>query len=161
MNRSAANIPDRQGWQDFDATIIPGYRVASGGNGDPRFPGGTIRMQLPHFKRLGLDLSAFFPGTVNVSIAPHHRQVIESVWTMRDVKWHPQEPAEDFSFFDVEVLDSEAVIATGLIYHPHPDTKPEHFQTPDVLELLLPFVDGIEYGKTLRLRTKTHQILIS
>ncbi len=36
--------------------------------------------------------------------------------------------------------------AKGLIYFPHPDTKPEHFQQPDVLELRLPFMAGLVYG---------------
>jgi hypothetical protein len=29
------------------ASIVQGHRVASGLNGNPRFPGGTLRMQLP------------------------------------------------------------------------------------------------------------------
>ncbi|RYD48573.1 MAG: hypothetical protein EOP83_26335 [Verrucomicrobiaceae bacterium] len=163
MNRSTANIPDVQGSQDFDAKIVPGHRVASGGNNDPRFPGGTIRMQIPHFKDLGIDLTPFYPGTINVGIAPRVYQVVSAPYTFRDVRWHPEEPAEDFSFFDVELLadDNESVIAAGLIYHPHPDTKPEHFQKPDVLELLLPYVEGIAYGRTLRLRTRKSQILIA
>lgn len=161
MNSSAANPTDMETTQTFPAEIVPGHRVASGGNNDPRFPGGTIRMQLPHFRRLGLDLSPYHPGTVNVSIAPRVYQVVEAPHTFRDLKWHPEEPAEDFSFFDVDVLDGETVIATGLIYHPHPDTKPEHFQKPDVLELLLPYVEGIAYGRTLSLRTKKSQILIA
>lgn len=161
MNSSAANPTDMETTQTFAAEIVPGHRVASGGNNDPRFPGGTIRMQLPHFQRLGLDLSPFHPGTVNVSIAPHVYQVVSAPHTFRDLKWHPEEPAEDFSFFDVEVLDGESVIATGLIYHPHPDTKPEHFQKPDVLELLLPYLEGIAYGRTLSLRTRKSQILIA
>ena len=60
--------------------------------------------------------------------------------TFRDVKWHPTEPAEDFSFFDVRLIRSGAPALAGLINYPHPETKPMHFQQPDVLELLLPFV---------------------
>lgn len=41
----------------FKATIIQGHRVASGLNGNPAFPGGTLRMQAPFFKARGLDLS--------------------------------------------------------------------------------------------------------
>ena len=58
------------------ATIVQGHRVASGLNGNPRFPGGTLRMQLPFFAELGLDLSAFYPGTLNVSIAPLSYRVV-------------------------------------------------------------------------------------
>lgn len=148
------------GWQTFAATIVPGHQVASGNNRDPRFPGGTIRMQLPHFRERGLDLSAFHAGTINVSIAPLTYQVLGAAKTLRDVRWHPTEPAEDFSFFDAEALTDSGPPVRGFIYYPHPETKPTHFQQPDVLELLLPFVEGLEYGTTLTLRTRESQILI-
>jgi len=76
------------------------------------------------------------------------------------VKWHPTEPAEDFSFFDVRLLRDGQPPAEGLIYYPHPETKPEHFQQPDVLELLLPFVDGITYGADLLLELPVEQMVI-
>lgn len=148
------------GWQAFSATIVTGHQVASGNNRDPRFPGGTIRMQLPHFHMRGLDLSAFHPGTINVSIAPLTYQVLKAAKTLRDVKWHPTEPAEDFSFFDVEALTDKRPPVRGYIYYPHPETKPTHFQKPDVLELLLPFIDGLEYGTSLHLRTRESQIRV-
>lgn len=161
MNESMPVTETHAGTQTFEAKIVPGHRVASGGNRDPRFPGGTIRMQLPHFRELGVDLSVYHPGTINISIAPLRYEVIEPRWTLRAVKWHPTEPVEDFSFFDVEVLVKDEAVAKGLIYYPHPDTKPEHFQRADVLELLLPFIEGLEYGAVLQLRTDKSQILIS
>ncbi|QJE95117.1 hypothetical protein HHL09_04805 [Luteolibacter luteus] len=160
MNDSVKAIETAPGWQTFGATIVPGHRVASGENLDPRFPGGTIRMQIPHFQEMGLDLSSFYPGTINISIAPLHYQVQQAYRTLRAVKWHPTEPAEDFSFFEAELIGSEGMRATGFIYYPHPDTKPEHFQQADVLELLLPHVAGLAYGDVISLRTRTDQILI-
>lgn len=151
---------DTTGWQTFAAVIVPGHQVASGNNRDPRFPGGTIRMQLPHFQARGLDLSGFHPGTVNVSISPLTYQVLEAARTLRNVKWHPTEPAEDFSFFDVELPADGRTPVRGFIYYPHPETKPAHFQQPDVLELLLPFVSGLEYGATIKLRVLENQIRI-
>jgi len=147
-------------WQTFDARVVPGHRVASGGNGDPRFPGGTLRMQTPFFRALGLDLDAFHIGTVNVSIAPLKYRTAKARVTFRAVKWHPTAPAEDFSFFDVRLLRDNAEPVAGLIYYPHPETKPEHFQRPDVLELLLPFVAGIEYGAPLTLAVPTEQMMV-
>lgn len=140
------------------AVVVQGHRVASGQNGDPRFPGGTIQMQLSHFASLGLDLSTLYPGTLNVSIAPLSYRVLRARHTFRDVKWHPVEPAEDFSFFDVKVHCMEDAPVSGLIYFPHPDTKPEHFQKPDVLELLLPQVSGLSYGTTLHLEVPPEQM---
>lgn len=160
MKPFAESSNDAAGWQMFGAKIVPGHQVASGNNRDPRFPGGTIRMQLPHFRALGLDLSPFHPGTINVSIAPRTYQVLNAARTFGNVRWHPTEPPEDFSFFDVEVLSGGRFVAKGYIYYPHPDTKPTHFQRPDVLELILPFISGLEYGALLELRTRTSQILV-
>ena len=141
------------------AVIVQGHRVASGLNGNPRFPGGTIRMQLPSFRELGLDLSVYHLGTLNVTIAPLSYRVVKPRLTFRDVKWHPTEPAEDFSFFDVVVHRDDAAHVSGLIYFPHPDTKPEHFQSPDILELLLPWTEGFEYGGKIHLEVPCEQML--
>jgi hypothetical protein len=144
--------------QPIQATIVEGHRVASGLNGNPRFPGGTLLMQLPVFRSLGLDLSVFYLGTPNVSIAPHRYRVVKPRLIFRNVKWHPTEPAEDFSFFDVIVHRDDAEPVTGLIYFPHPDTKPEHFQQPDVLELMLPWTEGLEYGMRIHISAPADQM---
>ncbi|MDI1312522.1 hypothetical protein [Prosthecobacter sp.] len=141
------------------ATIVQGHRVASGLNGNPRFPGGTLRMQLPFFAALGLDLSAFYPGTLNVSIAPLSYRGVKPRHMFRALKWHPEDPAEDFSFFDVTVHREDAEPVRGLIYHPHPETKPVHFQKPDVLELLLPWTEGLGYGTKIRLEVPEEQMM--
>ena len=156
--KPSVETPDSADWRVFSAKIVPGHQVASGGNRDPRFPGGTIRMQIPPFLKHGLDLSPFHPGTVNVSILPLSYQILEPAATLRNVKWHPTEPAEDFSFLDVELDAGNGRWIRGYIYHPHPETKPEHFQKPDVLELLLPFVSGLEYGAMIQLKTRIEQI---
>lgn len=143
----------------ISATIVQGHRVASGLNGNPRFPGGTVRMQMPFFQALGLDLSGYYPGTLNVSIAPLSYRVVRPRHTFRAVKWHPTEPAEDFSFFDVTVHRESGEPVRGWVYYPHPDTKPEHFQKPDVLELLLPWTDGLSYGTSLHLEVPEEQMM--
>lgn len=140
------------------ARVVQGHRVASGLNGNPRFPGGTLRMQIPHFLNLGFDLRNMYPGTLNVSVAPLHYRVVKPRFTFKRLKWHPTEPAEDFSFFEVRLLRTDAGPVAGFIYYPHPETKPEHFQASDVLELLLPFVEGIGYGMGLTLEIPTEQM---
>ncbi|MEO5915657.1 MAG: hypothetical protein ABIS50_15595 [Luteolibacter sp.] len=145
-------------WQTISARIVRGHQVASGQNEDPRFPGGTLRMQAPFFKALGLDLAPFHPGTLNISLAPCGYIVRRPRHTFKGLKWHPVEPAEDFSFFDVRVICPDGSRVTGFIYFPHPATKPEHFQNPDVLELLLPYVEGLSYGMELRLEIPQDQM---
>jgi hypothetical protein len=141
------------------ARLVEGHRVASGLNGNPRFPGGTLRMQTPHFQERGFDISKLYVGTLNVSIAPLSYRVVKARHTFTNVNWHPTEPAEDFSFFDVRVVCPDGTAVAGYIYYPHPDTKPEHFQQSDVLELLLPFVKGLHYGMTLRLEVPADQMV--
>ena len=146
--------------QVITARLMQGHRVASGRNGNPRFPGGTLLMQQPHFLALGLDIGVFHRGTLNVSIAPLSYRVVKPRLTFRNVKWHPVEPMEDFSFFDVQLVGPNNGAIAGLIYYPHPETKPEHFQAPDVLELLLPFIEGLSYGMELSLGIPAGQMVI-
>jgi hypothetical protein len=146
--------------QTIRARLVQGHRVASGLNGNPRFPGGTLRMQTPHFQERGFDISKLYLGTLNVSIAPQCYRVVKAHRTFTNLKWHPTEPAEDFSFFNVRVDCPDGASVEGFIYHPHPETKPEHFQQPDVLELLLPFVEGLRYGMELTLEIPPAQMVI-
>ena len=52
------------------AIITRGHGIASGKTKDARFPGGTLSMQAPFFRDLGMDLSKFFTGTLNLSVDP-------------------------------------------------------------------------------------------
>ncbi len=140
---------------------MQGHRVASGMKDDPRFPGGTLALQAPFFARLGVNLSAYHPGTLNLSIAPHRYQVLKPRLTFRQVHWHSTEPAEDFSFFDCQLQLASQEPVAALIYYPHPETKPEHFQAPDVLEVLAPTIAGLEYGSKLRLAVDPGQMTFS
>ena len=146
-------------WSSVTAQVVQGHRVASGLNGNPRFPGGTLRMQIPHFAALGVDLTRFHLGTLNVSVAPYRYRVIQAPATYRQLKWHPVEPAEDFSFFDVWLTSPQGITVEGKIYHPHPETKPEHFQRPEVLELLLPHLPGLSYGDDVVLAVPRDQMV--
>jgi MFS family permease len=148
-------------WQTFTGRVVPGHQVASGLNGNPHFPGGTLRMQAPHFLARGFDLGAYHGGTINVGIAPRTYRVVQAPLTFRAVQWHPVEPAEDFSFFDIRVVSPNGQRVAGKIYYPHPDTKPAHFQSPDVLELLLPFLPGIVTGAELTLEVPSEQMTIA
>ena len=57
--------------EPISAVVVKGHGVASGVGGDPRFPQGTLRIQFPIFSALGLDLSGYHPGTINLSISPY------------------------------------------------------------------------------------------
>jgi hypothetical protein len=152
-----ANMTD---WFYVTGTVIRGHGVASGQGGDARFPGGTIRMQQSVFAKQGLCLDTYFLGTINVSISPHRYIVKQAKHTFRQVKWTDDAPPEDFSFFDCQIVLGTGQRVKGLIYYPHPDTKPEHFQDPGTLEVLTEFVEGLNYGITVGLELDPRQLLI-
>lgn len=144
-------------WIQVKGVVKAGHGVASGQSGDRRFPEGTIAMQKALFEEQGLNLNGYYLGTINLSIAPHQYEVKRARYTFRQVKWSKTEPAEDFSFFDCRlVLPNELI--QGYIYYPHPETKPAHFQPPDILEIISPFIPGLHYGQDLVIEVNPCQI---
>ena len=138
--------------------VIPGHQVASGGALNSPYPKGTIEMQTPHFLALGVDLRCFYPGTLNVSIAPYLFELNAPV-TLPQVKWSAHHDSETFSFAAVELCWRQQSFR-GLIYYPHPETKINLFQDPSVLELLLPKISGLAYGASVSLTASAQELII-
>ena len=136
--------------------VVRGYGVASGRAGDPRFPHGTIAMQIPFFRALGLDLSGLHPGTINVDCAPRSFRPGPGARLFERVRWHPGTPAETFSFARATLV-RDGARHPAWIYWPHPETKPEHFQPGCVAEVIAPFVPGLAYGDRVVLETAPDQ----
>ena len=148
-------------WPDVRRDVVPGvvvrgHGVASGKGGDPRFPGGTIALQAPYFKELGLDLSGFHLGTINVNVAPLSFKPGPCALLFERVKWHPQMPAETFSFART-VLVHKGIRHPAYIYLPHPETKAEHFQPGGVVEIIAPRIEGLAYGNPVTLESEPGQ----
>ena len=143
-------------WITVPGIVTQGYGVASG-SGSARFPGGTIRAQLPHFRTRGVDLSPYYPGTLNVDIAPLRFILVRPSHTMTDVSWWPDAPAETFSFSPCRIILPTGSI-DGLIYYPHPETKPEHPQPPTVIEILAPFLEGVGPGTAVELQLDSSEV---
>ena len=142
------------------AKISKGYGVASGNANDHRFPGGTISMQIPFFYSKGLDLSAFYHGTLNADLGSHSFQLMKPNYRFKDIKWSKDLPSETFSFYACEIkLSSERQTYKSWIYWPHPSTKPEFKQKENILEILAPFIGSISYGSKILLSAKKEQIL--
>ena len=147
-------------WIQIKGVVKKGYGVASGQSANPRFPQGTIEIQKPFFQDRGLNLDVYFPGTINFSISPYKYEIKKSKYTFKDVKWSPNDPAEDFSFFDCRILLRSKETVSGLIYYPHPETKPEHFQSPDILEIMAPYISDLKYGDGLIIEVDSQQMVI-
>lgn len=107
-------------------------------------------MQTPFFKTLGMDLSGYYQGTLNVSIAPKEFKILQPEFTFRQVKWSPEHAAEDFSF-SICLVIFNGLPRPGLIYYPHPETKLDHFQDPHTLEVITVKLAGINYFDYLQL----------
>ena len=106
-------------------------------------PAGTIALQAPFFRAAGIDLSQYFPGTLNVDLAPHVPPAPQPVFDAR-LRWFGA--LEERFLLTPIALRHAGVVHEGLWYYPHPETKPAHFQRPTVVELLLPWVPGLGEG---------------
>ena len=114
--------------------------MASGRASDSPYPAGTIALQAPFFAAQGVDLSPYFPGTLNVDLAPHMPWHGQAVFDGR-LRWFG-DIEERFVLTPIALRHAGAMVE-GLWYYPHPGTKPGHFQRPTVVELLLPWVPGL------------------
>lgn len=139
--------------------VRSGHQVASGKAEDSPYERGTLEMQLPFFKNLGLDLSDFYLGTINISIAPHTFKLVRPQYTFTEVKWHRDYAAETFSFSPCQVVYEDLTYA-GLIYYPHPETKIGHFQDDSIIEAIAPKILDLNYGDRLILKVNLQEIVI-
>jgi hypothetical protein len=141
----------------INGQICKGHGVASGKSDNKRYPKGTLNEQLPYFKERGLDLSAYFLGTINLDISPYTPKIIVPKYFFEGISWSPYIPPENFYFFDV-ILFFQDTGYKGLIYMPDPNTKVDHIQKRSILELILPKISGLTYGMRIRIETEDKQL---
>lgn len=139
--------------------VVAGHGVASGRAHDSPFPAGTIALQAPHFAARGLDLTPFVMATVNVDLAPLRLAPRAPRWTFAHVAWTEVHGPETFSFVECLARRGEEGYE-GLVYLPHPETKPMHHQPSTVVELLLPPLPGLGTGETLAVAVPDDQAYI-
>lgn len=135
----------------IEGKVISGYGFASGQGKDPRYPNGTLILQLPFFKEKGLDLTNYFRGTINIDISPHKFRINKPTYYIKNINWSKYIPPENFFFFDVALLFKEKKF-NGLIYMPDPETKTDHHQINTMLEVMMPPIEGIEKGVVVKLK---------
>jgi hypothetical protein len=143
--------------QQVTGVVQTGYRVASGLADNSPYPAGTIALQMPHFQRLGLDLSDCYPGTLNVNIAPVEFELLKPAYTFPDLCWIERFDRETFSFCHCEIAFQNQSYS-GWIYYPHPETKIGHHQPPTLVEVLAPRIAGIEYDDRVILTVRSTEI---
>ena len=147
-------------WQRVVGFLERGHGVASGVAARSPYPRGTIEMQVPIFKALGLDLSDCHRGTLNISISPRTFELLRPDLTFRQVTWTDRHPPEDFSFSRCRVL-FQASTYDSWIYYPHPETKKRNFQAPSTLEIIAPKIAGIGYGDRIEVEINPADVAVT
>lgn len=140
-------------------TLIKGHQVASGKSSTSPYPAGTIALQKPFFEKLGLDLSKMFDGTLNIQLNAEGFSIVKPHWQFEQLQWIDGCNAETFSFVAVE-LEYANVRYPAWVYYPHPETKTQHFQAKNLIEILAPKINGIQYCDEIALHYSTSSLLI-
>ena len=136
---------------------MQGHQVAS--RPSKAYPYSSLEKQKPYFKDLGLDLSPYFNGTLNISIAPLEFEMTRPELTFELVEWTDLHPPETFSFSRCKVK-FEWKGYEGWVYYPHPETKKTHFQNPSLIEVITYGIAGIKYGDAIEIEINSLEITI-
>ena len=144
-------------WTLLPGTLMRGHQVASRPSKD--YPYSSLEKQKPYFKALGLDLSSYFNGTLNISIAPLEFEMTKPEFTFPLVEWTDLHPPETFSFSRCKVR-FQGKEYTGWVYYPHPETKKTHFQNPSLIEVITYEIEGIQYGDVIDIEVNPQEIMI-
>ena len=145
-------------WTSVHGILVQGYRVASAPSAD--YPYGALDRQRPIFKARGLDLEAYFNGTLNIDIRPHTYAMEKPEYTFQHVEWTDLHPPEHFSFSRCQVV-CNGIEYDGWVYYPHPETKLRHFQNPSLLEVIAVPIPAIQYGAELEVLVNGTEITVN
>jgi hypothetical protein len=142
-------------WTHLTGILIRGHQVAS--RPSTAYPYSSLEKQKPHFKDRGLDLSPYFNGTLNISIAPLEFEMTKPEFTFPLVEWTDLHPPETFSFSRCRVW-FKGKSYEGWVYYPHPETKKTHFQNPSLVEVITYEVANLKYGDMLEIEVNPLEI---
>lgn len=144
-------------WSKVTGVVQQGHQIASGQAKNSPYGAGSIELQTPLFFDKGLDLSRYYPGTINLSIAPQTFALRQPFWQIQGLRWTHHHPPETFSFCQAE-LRYNCQTYSGLVYYPHPETKQTHFQMASILEILAPKIEELSYGDRILLSLNPSEI---
>ena len=137
--------------QWLSGRLCNGHGVASGTSEHSPYPAGTISMQRPFFKALGLDLSSCFCGTLNLDFSPLEVSLADPDHLFPKVQWTDLHPPETFSFWNVQIRVKDHEPVSCWIYYPHPETKQRHWQSSSIIELLAPQLSSVCNGSEVQI----------
>ncbi len=123
-----------------------GHGVASGRSNQSPYPVGSIQMQQPFFAAAGINLHNCWPGTINLSFSPFEVRLTHPDHCIKQLHWTDLHPPETFSFWKILLRFRDSEDIPGWIYRPHPETKQRHWQPDTMVELLAPYLEGVQTG---------------
>ena len=144
-------------WHRLTGILMQGHQVAS--RPSAAYPYSSLEKQKPYFKERGFDLSPYFVGTLNISIAPLEFEMVNPEFTFPLVEWTDLHPPETFSFSRCRIK-FEGKEYEGWVYYPHPETKKTHFQNPSLIEVITYEVANIKYGDALEIEINPLEITV-
>ena len=144
-------------WHRLTGILMQGHQVAS--RPSAAYPYSSLEKQKPYFKERGFDLSPYFVGTLNISIAPLEFEMTKPEFTFPLVEWTDLHPPETFSFSRCKIR-FEGKEYEGWVYYPHPETKKTHFQNPSLIEVITVEIPNIKYGNALEIEVNPLEIKI-
>lgn len=139
--------------------IIKGYQVASGLSKNSPYEKGTIELQKPFFKKLGLDLDDYYNGTLNLNISPYKFVCVKSNLIFKNIKWHNDFSAETFSFSKCKIFFNNSSF-NALVYYPHKETKIRHTHKDTTIEIISTFINNLNYGDFLEVELNIKEVLL-
>jgi hypothetical protein len=140
-------------------TVLAGHGVAGGTPPHSPYPAGTISMQIPRFRELGLDLTGFHPATLNISTRPHRVRITNPAYHFDEVSWTAVHGPESFDFIHVVLLlETRRVEAWG--YRPTADTKAGHPQPREVLEVIAPYLADVRREGEILLELDPNEVVV-
>ncbi|MEW6982948.1 hypothetical protein AAD001_09890 [Colwelliaceae bacterium 6471] len=134
----------------YPFSVVKGHQVASGMSINSPYPKGTIALQTPYFKSLGLDLTDYFSGTINAQFDCQQIELMKYSHVFENLNWLKGLPSETFYFAPVKI-EYKKKLYRAFVYQPDKQTKIDHFQENNVLELIAEQLPGLNYNEQLEL----------
>jgi len=150
-DRNITNLLRYQGGSServvIEGVVVSGHGVASGASS----PGGvgTLHQQKDALGRF-IDWAEFWPGTINVCIAPRVCAWRRKTPTIRNLKWSAEQPAEDFGLSRCRI-DVMGLNRPAWVYFPLPGTKTQHIHEASIVEIVAPRIEGLRKGQVVSL----------
>lgn len=140
----------------MQGTLIQGHQVASGLASNCPWPGGSVARQLPLMGLHGVPVTRLFSGTLNVALACREVPYPEQFEFDFVLDWRAPDKPTHFRLHRL-IVEFAGRRYQGWSYRKiYPDGYVSiHPQPANVIEILAPQIDGIQYGDRVSVAFET------